>query len=496
MRIPGLRGLSLKAVGKRLLGEISEDDCAGQAAQLAYSFLFSLFPLLLFLVALIGFLPIPDLFGKMMDMAAGLLPPEALSLVRDNIATITAERKGGLLSVGAVVALWGASAGFRAIMNALNRAYDVEEGRPWWKVYGISVLATLGLAALAVAAFALLIFGPQIGEAIAGLVGLGQVFQVVWAILRWPIAIALLGLVVAVIYYIAPDVEQDWKWVTPGSVLAVVGWVIASALFSLYVQNFGSYDKTYGSLGAVIVLLLWLYMTGFMLLVGGEANAVIEHLAPEGKRPGDKTMGVKEGEPAAGRPELTLVRGQRAAAAASYGAGRTGPAPAVEPDLPPEGDRRRGERRQGERRRDHLTLVRREGEAPSGPRPAGRDGAGARSTRALVGDVVEETRRFVRLQARLAAVEVRIAGRRVVTGAGLAAAGGAVALVGLLYVLGGLVFLLGGVLPLWGAAFVVAAVVLMVSAAAVRLGLGALRRRHAGEDAARAAGPARGRVGG
>lgn len=208
-------------------------------------------------------------------------------------------------------------------------------------------------------------------------------------------------------------------------------------------------------------------------------------------------MGGKEGEAAAGRPELTLVRGQRAAAAASYGAARTGPAPAVEPDLlPPEGDRRRGERRQGERRRDHLTLVRREGEAPPGPQAAGGDAAGARSTRGLVGDIVEETRRFVRLQARLAAVEVRIAGRRAVTGTGLAAAGGVVVLVGLLYLLGGLVFLLGGVLPLWGAAFVVGAVVLVVSAATVRLGLDAVRRRHAGEDAARAAGPARGRVGG
>ncbi len=323
MNIPGLRGLSVTEVGKRLFTEISQDDCAGQAAQLAYYFLFSLFPLLLFLVTLIGYLPIPNLFDRMMTAASLLLPPQALSLVQDTLGTVTTEQRGGLLSLGVLVALWSASAGFRAIMTSLNRAYDVEEGRPWWKFYLVSVLATVAFALLAVTAFALLVFGPQIGEGIASLAGAGDLFHTVWAIVRWPVALVLMSFVLAGVYYVAPDVEQDFRWVTPGSVIAVLGWVVASIGFSIYVQNFGNYDATYGSVGAVIVLLTWLYLTGFLLLVGGEANAVIEHLAPEGKRPGAKRQeDTGSGEPGAGerrygeRRRLHLVRRPEVAPAA------------------------------------------------------------------------------------------------------------------------------------------------------------------------------------
>jgi membrane protein len=177
-----------------------------------------------------------------------------------------------------------------AIIDALNRAYDVQEGRPWWKVRGVALLLTIGLSLFIVVAMVLLIFGPQLGGWLASLVGLGKVFELLWNILRWPVSAGMLIVAMAVVYYFAPDVEQEWKWITPGSVFAVLATIVASLGFSVYVSHFGSYNKTYGSIGAVIVFLTWLYLTGLCLLIGGEINAEIEHAAPTGKAPGQKTM--------------------------------------------------------------------------------------------------------------------------------------------------------------------------------------------------------------
>jgi membrane protein len=493
MRVPGLRGLSVGTVARRLLGEISEDDCAGQAAQLAYYFLFALFPLLLFLVTLIGYLPIPDLFDRMMEWASAVLPAAALTLVQDNVRSVTTKQHGGLLSFGALAALWGASAGFRAIMGALNRAYDVEEGRPWWKVYGLSVVATVGFTVVAVAAFLLIILGPQMGEGIAALIGLGDLFHTLWNVLRWPVALVLLALVVGGIYYVAPDVEQDFRWVTPGSALATIGWVVASGLFSLYVQNFGSYDATYGSLGAVIVLLLFLYITGFMLVAGGELNAVVEHLAPEGKREGAKSLADRGPSPA---PAGDGARaGVRPATADSASSGRRvadrrrqGPPPAVAPDLespvaPGGRERRHGERRQAERRGAQLRLVHSgPGSTPPGagsPALHGVPPARDDSPSGVLSELAEDASRLIRLQARLAALEAKIVGRNVIGGAGLLATGAVVVCVGIIALAGGVVLLLAGALPPWLAALGVAALALVASVVVVRSGLAVLRGRTA-----------------
>ena len=470
MAIPGLRGLSVGEVARRLVKEVKEDDCAGQAAQLAYYFLFSLFPLMLFLVTLIGYLPIPDLFDRMMEAASRVLPPEAMSLVRDTIETVTTRRRGGLLSFGVLLALWSASAGVRAIMSSLNRAYGVEESRPWWKYYGVSLLATVGFSLLAVVAFALLVFGPQIGHALAAYAGLGEAFDAAWAWIRWPTALVLLALVLAGVYYVAPDVEQDFRWLTPGSVLAVVGWVLASIGFSLYVRNFASYDATYGSLGAVIVLLTWLYLTGFFLLIGGEINALVEHLAPAGKRPGAK----REAGAEAGR---AAAPGQAAAPRAPASAWRGPGAPP--PVVPPGEERRKRERRRGERR--HLYLVRRpESTSTSNADPGDPSAlrasttpppAETRGTIEAIQAAGHETKRLVALQARLATAELRAAARRLARGVSLAAGGIVVACVGLLYLCAAAVVLLAGVLPLWVAALVVSAVGLAASAIVIRLGI-------------------------
>jgi membrane protein len=219
-----------------------------------------------------------------------VIPSDALHLVQDNIRKLVTDQRRGLLSLGIVLALWSASAAISAIMDALNRAYGVKEGRPFWKSKGLALLLTVGFTLFIVASMVLLIFGPQIGEWIAGKVGLGAVFHLTWNILRWPVILFLMILAMAILYYAAPDVEQEWKWITPGAVFAVIGWILASLAFSYYVNNFGSYDKTYGSIGAVIVLLTWMYLTGLFILVGGEINSEIEHAAAGGKAPGQKEI--------------------------------------------------------------------------------------------------------------------------------------------------------------------------------------------------------------
>jgi membrane protein len=285
-----LGGLSPKELVRRVAREISNDNVTGRSAQLAYYFLFSMFPFLLFLIALLGYVPIPDLLDQIMALLAPVLPGEAHTLLRDTVHDLVTNQKGGLLSFGIVVALWSASAAVAAIADSLNRAYSVSEGRPYWKVRGIAILLTVALAVMLIASMVLIMFGPQLGHLIAAKVGLGTAFDVTWNVLRWPVILFLLVLATAIVYYFAPDVEQDWKWITPGSLLAVVAWILASLAFSYYVNNFGNYNATYGSIGAVIVLLTWMYLTGFFLLVGGEINAEIENAAAGGKNKGEKAI--------------------------------------------------------------------------------------------------------------------------------------------------------------------------------------------------------------
>jgi membrane protein len=283
-----LGGLSVQELARRVVREIQQDDCLGRAAQLAYYFLFALFPFFLVLITLLGYLPIPNLLDRLMDMLGQMLPGEALQLVQDNLHELVSGERGGLLSFGLLAALWTSSSALTAIMDSLNRAYDVEEGRPFWKVRGLAILLTVGLSVFIIVSIVLLTFGPQIGGWIADQMGLGRVFQMAWNVLRWPVIVGLLIVAMALVYYLAPDVEQQWQWITPGSIVAVCGWLLASLGFSYYVNHFGSYNATYGSIGAVIVLLTWMYVSGFFVLVGGEINAEIEHASASGKDPGEK----------------------------------------------------------------------------------------------------------------------------------------------------------------------------------------------------------------
>jgi membrane protein len=289
MRIPGLRGLGPVALIKESIKGFFDDDMATYAAALAYQVLFSIFPFIIFLIALLGFLNLSDFFDWLLKQAQFLLPQQAMDQVNRVIHELK-QPQGGLLSFGAIVALWSASAGIRAIMNALNKAYDVKEGRPAWKLYPLSILYTIGIAALLIVAAALFLVGPQAMQWLAHQIRLEHFFVVLWTWLRWPVVLLLLTLVVAVIYYVAPDVEQDFRFITPGAVLAVVVWIASSLAFDYYVRNFANYSATYGSIGTIIVLLLYSYISAAVLLFGAEINAVIEHHAPTGKDPGEKKL--------------------------------------------------------------------------------------------------------------------------------------------------------------------------------------------------------------
>ncbi len=289
MKIPGLRGMSPLALLKEAVKDFFDDDMTTYASALSYQVLFSLFPFVIFLIALLGFLNLSSFFEWLRQHAQMVFPQEAMQQVNQVIGELQ-QQKGGLLSVGVIVALWTASSAVRATMNALNVAYDVREGRPAWKLYPLSIVYTIGVAAMMILAAALLMIGPQAMQWVAHQVGAEQLFVTLWAWLRWPAALFLLTLAVAVIYYVAPDVEQDFRFITPGATLAVIVWIAASLGFNYYVRNFADYGATYGSIGTIIVLLLYFFISAAVLLFGAEINAVIEHHSPAGKNPGEKTL--------------------------------------------------------------------------------------------------------------------------------------------------------------------------------------------------------------
>jgi membrane protein len=284
-----LGGLSFKELGRRVIAEVQKDNCFVYAAALAYYFIFALFPFFIFLTALLAYLPIPNLMDQIIGLLAQVMPSEALTLVQENLSALLSEPRGGLLSFGILAALWTSSSAIVAMSDALNHADNVEEGRPFWKVRGMAILLTIGLSIFIIGSIVLLMFGPQIGRWLADFVGLGRAFEIAWNTLRWPVILFLVMTAIAMIYHFTPDVEQSWKWITPGSLFAVALWLVASLGFSYYVNNFGAYDKTYGTIGAIIVLLTWMYVSNLVILIGGEINAEIEHASGEGKAPGEKT---------------------------------------------------------------------------------------------------------------------------------------------------------------------------------------------------------------
>jgi membrane protein len=292
VELPKTERLGLVQLFKLTFKEVREDHALAYAGNLTYKTLSAIFPFFTFLLSLLGLFNATELVRIMLDELSGVLPRSATLFVEEQIVPITetqADRAFTLVAiVSLLLALWGVSGAFRSVMQAMNVMYEVEEDRPAWKKYGISIFISLAVIVLMLTALGLVVFGQSIGGGLASAVGLGSIYQAVWGIVQWPIVACIALFAFALLYYFAPDVEQKWHWISPGSVLAFAFWLLFSLLFSLYLDTFGSYDKTYGALAGVIVLTFYIHFSAVILLVGAEVNQVIEWHIPGGKNEGDK----------------------------------------------------------------------------------------------------------------------------------------------------------------------------------------------------------------
>jgi membrane protein len=262
-------------VTKRSFTGFSEDDMMTYAAAVSYQVFFSLFPFIIFLLALLGLLHLKPVFDFLLQQSKTVMPQSAFGMVQGITKQVQDQVSGGVMSIGVILALWSASSAVRMAMHALNVAYDVED-RPAWKKLPLSVLYTLILATLLIVAAALMFMGPKLVEPILQAIGLGSLaglFLTIWTWARIPVAVVLLMLAVALIYWLFPNVRQPFRFITPGAVLAVIVWIVASLAFSFYVANFSSYSATYGALASVVVLLLYFFISAAILLLGAEINA-------------------------------------------------------------------------------------------------------------------------------------------------------------------------------------------------------------------------------
>lgn len=280
-----LGGLSVMELGRRLWRESLQDELLGRAAQLSYYALLALFPALIFLTALMGLFSVERFMPELMSYLRDVVPADALMMVQRFLTQVAEGSGANILSLGALGALWASSSGVTAIMDALNVVFGVKEDRrPFWRVRLTAILLTIALAGFVILSLGLVLYGPTIGRWVADQMGYGIAFTWIWNVLQWPMIAGFMLIVVGAIYHICPDRRvKRWRWITPGSLFAVVMWLLVSLGFKAYVDNFGNYNKVYGSIAGVIVLMLWFYWSGMVLLLGGEINAEIEKAEAERK---------------------------------------------------------------------------------------------------------------------------------------------------------------------------------------------------------------------
>ena len=263
---------------KRTFGEFKEDNLTDWAAALTYYGIVSIFPALIALVSILGLIG-QSATKPLLDNLGSFAPGPAHEILSNALHGLTQSRSpaGILFIVGLAGAIWSASGYIGAFIRASNVIWDVEEGRPIWRTIPLRVVVTIVmLVLLAASAFAVVVTGP-LADRVGKLIGIGGAAVTAWDIAKWPVLILVVSLMFSVLYYASPNVRQPgFKWVTPGGILAVVVWILASAAFGLFVANFGSYNKTYGSLGAIVIFLVWLWLTNVAILLGAELNAEIE----------------------------------------------------------------------------------------------------------------------------------------------------------------------------------------------------------------------------
>ena len=252
-------------------------------AGLSYYFVLSLFPALIALACIVPYLPVPNLWDKLLFTMGRIVPGEAMGLVQKVVTDVLAQTHPKLLSVGILGTVYAATGGFSSMIEALNVAYDVPETRPWWRTRLLALQLTFVIGAFFLIALAVMVVGPQFGGWLAGKIGLGAIFASIWNYLRWGVAVAFTVLGVELLYFMAPNVKQRFWATLPGATLAVAAWLAASYGLGIYFQKFANFNKTYGTLGAVVALFMWLYWTNNFILFGAELNSELRKAA--GKKP-------------------------------------------------------------------------------------------------------------------------------------------------------------------------------------------------------------------
>jgi membrane protein len=272
---------------KRLYHKYEDNEVGEGAAAISYYLIFSLFPFLFFLATLTGYIPYTRASADtLLERARTFLPPEAMGIVRTHLRELVGRPRPHLLTLGLAAAVYSASCGVDALRKGLNLAYDVKESRPLWKTSLLAFGMAVGGGLLVLAGIALLVAGGSVGWWAARYLHIADEYVIVIRWIRWPIIAIMITFGAALSYYVLPDVDQKIKFITPGAVIGTLVWFLVSWGFGAYVSHFGSYNVTYGSIGGVIALLTWLFITGFILLVGGEINAIIEQAAAGGKQAG------------------------------------------------------------------------------------------------------------------------------------------------------------------------------------------------------------------
>lgn len=262
--------------------DVQRNHTLQMAAALSYYFVMALFPALIFLSAIVAFLPVSGLFDQALDLMSRFIPPDGMVLVRKVIGDVVTPNRGALLSLGLLGTLWTASGGFAAAIEALNIAYDAEETRPFWRTRPLAMILTLVIGLLLLTALATMIVGPHFGEWLATRIHLSQVWLWAWPYIHWMLSVSFTVLAVEALYFLAPNVKQRFLATLPGALLSVGFWIVLSYLLGIYFRTFANFNKTYGTMGAGIALMVWLYWTGFAMLVGAELNAELAKRTRDG----------------------------------------------------------------------------------------------------------------------------------------------------------------------------------------------------------------------
>lgn len=260
-------------VGQAVSARVGRNDVSGNAAQLAYYMLFSIFPMLLIAATLLAYLHIDK--DSVFNMIKEFAPDQIMDFLEENLNNLLTQKNGGLLSIGIIATLWSASNGMNAVMKSLNKAYGVTNKRNYVVQRLLSMFFTLAMLATVGATLLLLVFGQQIGMFLINHLNFSEDFLSFWNNLRWTVTLIVIFVVFTFLYWVAPNRRSTLISVLPGALFSTIGWTVASLGFAYYVNNFGNYSATYGSIGVIIILMLWFYLTGIILMIGGELNATL-----------------------------------------------------------------------------------------------------------------------------------------------------------------------------------------------------------------------------